>query len=106
MTTESFIARKLLYQRGFSVLSLPFALNSGEKVRTADRAEEFVVLNHGSDADSCGGERVFDPNYPGEEADAYRIGQGDVWGKGQSDFHVGSSDYRAVDIEENTTGAD
>jgi len=49
---------------------------------------------------------MFDADDAGGEADANRIGEGDVGWEGEGDFELGPGVDGAVEVEENAAGAD
>ena len=87
------------------VRRFPFRLQGCEEVGAAAGSEEFVVFDHGGGADAGRGQRVFDADDAGSEADANRVGECDVGREGESDFDFGAGFEGAVEIEENAAGA-
>src|SRR5580700_1364742 len=73
-----------------SVRGFPFLLQGGEEVWTAVGAEELVVLDDGGGADAGRGERTFDTDDAGGEADADGVGESHVRGEGESDLEFGA----------------
>ena len=64
------------------IRSFPSCLQCSQEIWAAVGAEEFVVLDHGRCSDACRGQRIFDADHAGGEADADRVGERDVGREG------------------------
>src|ERR1700736_5684303 len=74
----------------------PVFLQGTEEVRPNSGAQEFVIFNHGRSTDAQRRQRGLDADYASCEEDTDGIGQGDVRGKGQSDFQRSSRGNRSI----------
>src|SRR5579862_4898100 len=89
-----------------SIRVFPFVLQGGQEIGSAVGTKEFVVLDHGRYADTRRRQRIFNPDYPGAEANSYRIRQSDMRRKGKRDFQLRAGLHGTVEIKEYAAGAD